>query len=86
MEKVMALNYDDRKSIKEEILQVTDERYVRIEDCNNKQESINKKIASDDKRIEIILHDFDIIKKLMWAIASAGVGTLVSTLLGLIIK
>lgn len=82
----MALNYDDRKSIKEEILQVTDERYVRIEDCNNKQESINKKIASDDKRIEIILHDFGIIKKLMWAIASAGIGTLVSTLLGLIIK
>ena len=82
----MALNYDDRKSIKEEILQVTYERYVRIEDCNNKQESINKKIASDDKRIEIILHDFGIIKKLMWAIASAGIGTLVSTLLGLIIK
>lgn len=82
----MALNYDDRKSIKEEILQVTDERYVRIEDCNDKQESVNKKIASDDKRITIILHDFGIIKKLMWAIASAGIGTLVSTLLGIIIK
>lgn len=82
----MALDYKDRKSIKDEILQITDERYVHVDDCNDKQEKVNKKFASDDKRIEIISHDFGVIKKLMWAIASAGIGTLVATFLGLIIK
>lgn len=63
-----------------------DERYVMVQDCNDRQEAINKKLANDDKRIEIISHDFATIKKLMWAIASATVGSLVASLFELIIK
>ena len=82
----MAIDYEDRKSIKDEILEITDERYVHINDCNEKQESVNKKIANDDKRIEIISHDFAAIKKLMWAIATSSIGALVVALFELILK
>lgn len=78
----MAINHDDFTEIK----RVLDDRYVRIEECNNNQEKVNKKFAKDDKRISLIMHDFGIIKKLMWAIASTGVGTLVATFLQLILK
>ena len=78
----MAINHDDFTEIK----RVLDDRYVRIDECNNNQEKVNKKFAKDDKRISLIMHDFGIIKKLMWAIASTGVGTLVATFLQLILK
>lgn len=82
----VALDYEERKSIKEEILEITDERYVHIDSCTEKQEEVNKKFAKDDKRIEIISHDFDIIKKLMWAVASASIGSLVVAVFELILK
>lgn len=66
-----------------------DDRYkkmfVYIDDCNNKQEKINYKFANDDKRIEIISHDFGVIKKLMWAVASASIGSLVVAFFELIL-
>lgn len=73
---------EDLEVIKEEF----DERYIKQRDCEEKQEQINKKFSNDDKRIEIISHDFDIIKKLMWAIASASIGSLVVTVFELILK
>lgn len=47
----MALTHEDIQEIKK----VLDDRYVRIEDCNDKQEAVNKKLANDDKRIDRIL-------------------------------
>ena len=82
----MAVSYEDMKSIKEEVLAITDERYVHINECAEKQEAVNKKFANDDKRIEIISHDFGVIKKLMWAVASASVGSLITAIFELIIK
>ena len=48
----MALTHEDFQEIKREL----DDRYVKIEDCNEKQETVNKKFANDDKRIDLILH------------------------------
>ena len=73
---------EDLEVIKEEL----DERYVKQRDCEGKQERVNKKLSNDDKRIEIISHDFDIIKKLMWAVASASIGSLVVAVFELILK
>lgn len=39
----------------QEIIRRFDDRYVRIEKCNETQEGINKKFANDDKRIDMML-------------------------------
>ena len=74
---------------KEDILElqgILDDRYVLQTDCNDKQEKMNGKFANDDKRIAIISHDFAVIKKLMWAVASASIGSLVVAFFELILK
>lgn len=49
----MALTHEDIQELKK----VFDDRYVRIEDCNDKQEAVNKKFANDDKRIDLMATD-----------------------------
>ncbi len=78
----MALEHDDITELK----RVFDDRYVLQSDCNEKQEKVNKKFSNDDKRIEIISHDFAVIKKLMWAVASASIGSLVVAFFELVLK
>ncbi len=72
----MALTHEDFQEIK----RVLDDRYVKIEDCNEKQETVNKKFANDDKRIDLILHKQELgnnaIKKNNW---------LTTTILGIIV-
>ena len=60
----MAITHEDITELKK----VFDDRYVLQSDCNEKQEAVNKKFAKDDKRIEIITHDFGVVKKLMYSI------------------
>lgn len=76
------LDRDDWKEIEERL----DDRYVMQTDCVERQTEYNKKFANDDKRIELISHDFALIKKLMWVIASAVVGTLVASVLELVMR
>lgn len=63
-----------------------DDRYVLKSSCNEKQQSVDRKFADDDKRIVLIAHDFNIIKKLMWAIASASIGSLAVAFFELILR
>ena len=76
------LTRDDFKEIKKEL----DDRYVLQSDCNDKQETVNKELAYDDKRIDKLLDRFDTVSKLLWVIASSVIGALVLELLGLIFK
>ena len=78
----MALEHSDIMELKK----VFDDRYVLQSDCGETQNYLNKKLAKDDKRIEIISHDFAVIKKLMWAVASASIGSLVTAVFELIVK
>lgn len=78
----MALDLEDIKKLEETF----DDRYVLQSNCNEKQEKVNNKFSNDDKRIEIISHDFAVIKKLMWAVASASIGSLVVAFFELILK
>lgn len=61
-----------------------DERYVRQSTCNEIQGENSKHFANDDKRIEIIQHDFSAIKKLVWVIATASIGSLITAIFELI--
>ena len=63
-----------------------DERYVQQKSCNDIQIQNNSRFSNDDKRIEIMVHDFGIIKKLMWAVATASIGSLVVAFFELILK
>lgn len=47
----MAVSHDDVMELKK----VFDDRYVMQENCNERQENINKKLANDDKRIDILI-------------------------------
>lgn len=47
----MAITHEDMQEIKK----VLDDRYVLQSDCDAKQQSINSKLANDDKRIDLIL-------------------------------
>lgn len=76
------LDREDWKEIEERL----DDRYVMQTECTERQSEYNKKFANDDKRIELISHDFALIKKLMWVIASAVVGTLAASVLDLIVR
>ena len=71
-----------KKEIKEEIMLLV----VSKEDCSDIQGAVNNKLFNDDKRIEIITHDFAVVKKLMWAVASASIGSLVVAFFELILK
>lgn len=66
----------------QELKRVFDDRYVRIEDCNEKQEQVNKKFANDDKRIEILIRQQNINNWLTGAIASGIIALLIKVFLG----
>ena len=78
----MALSMEDFDTIKKEF----DDRYVLQSDCNETQAQNSKIFAKDDKRIEIISHDFAVVKKLMWAVATGSIGSLVVAFFELILK
>ena len=82
----VALEHGEIQAIKKEILDEADERYVKIESCTEKQETVNKKFANDDKRIDKLIDRMEIWNKLFWVIASSSIGALVVSFLELIIK
>ena len=52
---MVALEHHEIVSLKKEFFAEADERYVRIEECNDRQERFNGILAKDDKRIELML-------------------------------
>ena len=82
----MALEHSEIQSLKKEFFEEADERYVKIESCAEKTETVNKKFANDDKRIDKLIDRMNLWNKLLWAIASSSIGALVTSLLELIVK
>lgn len=73
---------EERKEIEE----LFDSRYVLKDDCTERKETVDRRFANDDKRIEMIAHDFNTIKKLLWIVASAGIGEVAALLFSLFAK
>ena len=78
----MAIDANDMAYIR----QVLDAIYVMQSDCDDKRGEINKKLSNDDKRIDILAHDFAIVKKLAWIIATSVIGILVTSICNLILR
>lgn len=74
------------ESLESRLIERGDERYVMAKDCNDRQEKFNGRLANDDKRIEIIFHDFKIIKWLLTALAGASGGSLITAIIELLSK
>ena len=80
------MTHEEYQKFKDEIFAEADNRYVAIEVCNDKQEKVNSRFANDDKRIDIIAHKFGIIEKLLWAMTTATIGSLVAAVFEIISK
>lgn len=78
----MSISREDLDIIEQHL----DDRYVMQADCNEKQNANNKRFANDDKRIELIQHDFNVIKKMVTIVATASIGSLVAAIFELILK
>ena len=78
----MALDAKDMAYIR----QVLDSVYVMQSDCDGKREKMNKELSNEDKRVDILYHDFAIVKKLAWIIATSVIGILVTSICNLILR
>lgn len=68
----------------DQTLEFLDGRYVVQSECNRIQREADKKFANDDKRIDLLSAKLDTWNKLFWVIATSGIGTLVTNILGLL--
>lgn len=82
----MAFEHSEVQELKKEFFAEADERYVKIETCSEKQEAVNNKLSKDDKRIELLIHDFKVIKWLITTVAVSSIGALVVSFFELILK
>ena len=74
----MAITHEDITEIKK----VLDDRYVLRSDCDTIQASVNKKLANDDKRIELVIHQQSINNWLTTAIAGGIIALLIKVFVG----
>ena len=74
----MSITHEDIQELKK----VFDDRYVMQSDCDATQAQMNKKLANDDKRIELLIHQQAINNWLTGAIASGIVALLIKVFLG----
>ena len=78
----MAIDSNDMAYIR----QVLDAIYVMQSDCDENREEMKKELFNDDKGIDILYHDFAIVKKLAWIIATSVIGILVTSICNLILR
>ena len=83
---IVGLKHSKIQALKEEFFGEADKRYVKIETCSEKQEVVNNKLSKDDKRIELLIHDFKVIKWLITTVAVSSIGALVVSFFELILK
>ena len=78
----MAVSHEDIQELKT----VFDDRYVLQSDCESVQSTVNKKLANDDTRIKLFEQKMSQWEWLFKLIATGTVGTLVTSVLALILK
>ena len=78
----MAITHEDIQEIKK----VLDDRYVQIADCDNKQTEVNNRFSNDDTRIKLFEQKMKSWEWMFKLIATGTVGTLITSILSLILK
>lgn len=71
---------------KHEIEEFCDARYVRKDDCTERRENFDKKLAKDDKRIEFMERKFNTVERILWILVSEAAAALVVLLINMIFK
>lgn len=66
--------------------EISDRKYVQIDDCNEKQDKVNSKLANDDTRIKLFEQKMNSWEWMFKLLVTASVGTLVTSILSLILK
>lgn len=82
----MALTHDEITAIKNEVIAECKNIFVQIDDCSDKQEKVNSKLANDDVRIKLFEQKMKSWEWMFKLIATGTVGTLVTSILSLILK
>lgn len=82
----MALEHNEVQALKKEFFAEADERYVKIESCAEKQDAVNKKFANDDTRIKLFEQKVKTWEWMLKTIVAGVIGTLLTSILSLIIK
>lgn len=80
----MSVSLEDLEIIEKSVFEKADQKYVSIAECNEKQETVNGKFAKDDKRIDLLLHDFNIIKRFIRVTATATIGCLIAEIFSIL--
>lgn len=82
----MPLEHNEVQALKKEFFAEADERYVKIESCAEKQDAVNKKFANDDTRIKLFEQKVKTWEWMLKTIVAGVIGTLLTSILSLIIK
>jgi hypothetical protein len=72
--------------IEQHIFAKADNRYVHIDDCNTIQAENNKKFSNDDTRIKLFEQKMKSWEWLFKLIATGTIGTLLTSILSLVLK
>ena len=82
----MMITLEDMNTIKKEIFAEADNKYVHVDECNDRQEKNNSKFANDDTRIKLFEQKMKSWEWMFKLIATGTVGTLITSILSLILK
>lgn len=66
--------------------EINEQKFVLVDTCNEKQEAVNKKFANDDTRIQLFEQKMKTWEWMFRLIATGTVGTLITSVLSLILK
>ena len=80
------ITLEDINTIKKEIFAEADNKYVHIDECNDRQEKNNNKFANDDTRIKLFEQKMKSWEWMFKLIVTGTVGTLITSILSLVLK
>lgn len=82
----MSLSLEDFNELKRAVLEEADTRYVHVSTCNDLQKQNDNKFANDDTRIKLFEQKMRGWEWMFKLIATGTVGTLITSILSLVLK
>lgn len=82
----MALTHEEITAIKKEVINECKNIFVQIDDCNSTQGENDKKFHNDDTRLKLFEQKMKSWEWVFKLIATGTVGTLITSILSLILK
>ena len=80
------MTLEELNVIEQHIFAKADNKYVHIDDCNTIQTENNKKFSNDDTRIKLFEQKMKSWEWLFKLIATGTIGTLLTSILSLVLK